>query len=68
MTIQMRFSCTGGGPLGDVLQEANIPVISNSECAARTNPNFINDGHVCVYDPAQRMGGCNVSSIWHFAM
>ncbi len=53
----------GGGILPTVLMQAQIEVISNEECAARTNPNWVNFAHVCVYDQNSNgiQGGCNVS-------
>jgi len=42
-------SLEGFGEIPDNLQFAETEIISNSECANRTNPNWINDGHICVY-------------------
>ena len=44
----------------DVLQEAQIDVITNKKCR-KSWKESINDGHICVYDKNENKGSCNVS-------
>ncbi len=53
---------SGGGPLASELQQVNINVISNEECAGRTSFDFINEGNICVFDGENQTGACNVST------
>ena len=48
----------------DVLQEAQIDVITNKKCIKHWKES-INDGHVCVYDKKENKGSCNVSYFYY---
>merc|ERR1711893_313095 len=51
----------GGGPLPNILQEAPITVISQSECRGYYG-NIITGYHTCLLDPRGRAGSCNGDS------
>ena len=62
----MYMSCTclirtGGGPLPNILQEANIDVLSESECQDEWGSRISNI-HICLTDRENgARGACNVS-------
>ena len=57
------FHFKGGSPLPDILQEARVDVIRNTDCRKIWRSN-INDGHVCVTDIATKSrGACYVSDV-----
>jgi secreted trypsin-like serine protease len=51
--------------LPDTLQQADITVISTSECDTRMTGCIgcnVWDGHICLYDSAEEVGSCNGDS------
>jgi secreted trypsin-like serine protease len=51
--------------LPDILQEAEIGVITTADCASRMSAVsgvVVWDNHICLYDSAQRVGSCNGDS------
>jgi secreted trypsin-like serine protease len=51
--------------LPNILQEANIGIITTSQCQTRmTGVSGVTvwDGHICLYDTAQNIGSCNGDS------
>jgi secreted trypsin-like serine protease len=51
----------GPGSVNDVLKEANVPVISNEECAALYGPITVNDKSICT-GVVEGAGTCNGDS------
>lgn len=51
-----------GGPTSEVLQQADLPVISNEECA-KAHGLPIPESLICTASKAGDTGACNVSSV-----
>ncbi len=54
---------TGGGPLPNILQEANVDVYTQQQCSNMWSSVPIGDYHICVGDHGNA-GGCNVSRLF----
>ena len=57
----LELKVPGGSSYPSILQEAEVPATSNSNCEPYF-PGQINDGHICVGVPNQA-GACYVSLI-----
>merc|ERR1711893_15817 len=51
----------GGGALPNILQQARIDVLTNSQCIGYVGSSLINNGHVCIRGDGVR-GACNGDS------
>ncbi len=51
----------GGGPLPDLLQRADIRILTQAECVTFWD-SYINDGHICIFRlEDNESGACHVS-------
>jgi secreted trypsin-like serine protease len=49
--------------LPDILQKASIPVINTATCNSELNGiGNAWEGHICLFDPSERIGSCNGDS------
>ena len=60
----MTFLCkAGGGSVTTQLNEADMEIMGNAECAAIWGNEFRADVHICITSPDQDKGSCNVSVV-----
>ena len=57
----LYLSTAGGGSVTDQLNEADMDIMGNAECAAVWGDSFRADVHICIIDtPDNAQGSCNV--------